>query len=77
MIYYQITYTDSRTGERKTYMNVGFETRGEAERERKLLIAEVKKYRKMYIGESTIARASIVGKNFRIKKTIGRKHPQT
>lgn len=73
MIYFQITYTDSRTGERITYMNIGFETKEAAEMEKNLLVREAKKYRKMSIlGRVGFARASIVGINFRIKKIKGR-----
>jgi hypothetical protein len=62
---WQIMYTHCITGERLCYMNIGFDTEEDAKREILILKKQSKKYN---IGYYTNNRASVIGKNFRIKK---------
>lgn len=71
-ILYGIFYTDIRTGERKCYMNVGFETYKLASDERDRILKMKKKYKDKitteYLNQTTHHVLScFVGKNWRIK----------
>jgi hypothetical protein len=71
---WQITYTSIITGERQTYMNIGFETPERAKDEIERLKVAAKKYKKLYynINESYAAGVYLptaaIGKYWRVKK---------
>ena len=71
---WQITYTNIITGERRTYMDVGFETPESAKEEIRRLRRDAKKLRKdnydvnlMYASNFRIPTA-LIGKYWRVKK---------
>jgi hypothetical protein len=72
MTLYQIKYTDIRTGERKAYMNIGFNTKEEVRMKLDLLLREAKKWKQIYHIDdmNTLERipAAAVGSYWRIKK---------
>lgn len=73
---WQITYTNIITGERQTYMNVGFESPESAKEEIKLLMRDAKKFKKHYsyfnvndmFESDIIIPTSMIGKYWRVKK---------
>lgn len=72
--YYRIRYTDSYTGERKNYMNIGFESKEDAEYELRKIKREIKKMKGLgyYLKRPDNQKfyyVTQVGKNFRITKT--------
>lgn len=71
---WQITYTDSYTGERKKYMNIGFESRGLAEMELARINRQIEKFKGLGIylkrpNDFQLTSICQTGINFRIKKT--------
>lgn len=73
---WQITYTSIITGERQTYMDVGYETPELAKKEIKRLMRDAAKYKKtlanlsvndMYAAGTRIPSA-LIGKYWRVKK---------
>jgi hypothetical protein len=71
--YWQINYTDANTNERKTYMNVAFESLVSAENELRIIKKQIEKMKGLgyYLnrtGEHKVDYVCTTGKNFRIKK---------
>lgn len=72
-IKWQIKYTDGLTGERKTYMQIGFESQEDAQKELDVINREREKFKNMnrFLKRPDNYfkyRALLHGKNFRIKK---------
>lgn len=71
---WQITYTNIITGERQTYMNVGFESPKRAKDEIVRLMREAKKLKKQHLDVNARALAglwnptALIGKYWRVKK---------
>ena len=71
---FEITYTHILTGERKSYMNVGFPNRKVAKDEIERLKREAQRYKKMNYDLNSLYEkgvhliAPLVGKNWRIRK---------
>lgn len=71
--YWEIRYTDTRTGERVSYMNVAFPSRESAQRELYSIKTQIEKMKGMgyYLNrhsEHEVNYAFTIGKNFRISK---------
>lgn len=71
--YWEIRYTDARTGQRYSYMNVAFETLASAQRELERIKKQIKKMKGMgaYLNranEYQVNYVCTIGKNFRIRK---------
>ena len=73
---WQIAYTSIITGERLTYMDVGYETPGLAKAEIKRLIRDAKKYKKTLahfnvnemFENGIMIPSAMIGKYWRVKK---------
>jgi len=73
---WKITYTNILTGERQSYMDVGFESPESAKDEIRRLMRDAKKYKEHYkcydpaimMKEGIPIPSAMIGKNWRVKK---------
>ena len=65
---WQIEYRDKRTGERKPYMNIGFESEQSAKNELERLKKAQKKYKNLDFTNSSFVPVAAIGSYWRVKK---------